>query len=251
MDGTIATSKAATGLRIRYIEHLRADLAKAAEQARAQGFSHIMIPPPWQHPDHRNPMLAWDLTQPDKTLGAGWSLSKVTAANPLPILMDVVIDSVACGSPLVDSAGGIFINPDPAALLDPRLAVDSQAAPARLTTTGEAAALGAFWEEHLAAWRTAGIAGFRIIGLNAVPPALLKPLLTALRRGAGSGLLLAWTPGMTPEARWRQSLPAYSTASSAPFPGGISPAAGSGKNALTSLAQAPSSAAPKSPTARA
>ena len=197
MDGTIATSKAATGLRIRYIEHLRADLAKAAEQARAQGFSHIMIPPPWQHPDHRNPMLAWDLTQPDKTLGAGWSLSKVTAANPLPILMDVVIDSVACGSPLVDSAGGIFINPDPAALLDPRLAVDSQAAPARLTTTGEAAALGAFWEEHLAAWRTAGVAGFRIIGLNAVPPALLKPLLTALRRGAGSGLLLAWTPGMT------------------------------------------------------
>ena len=199
MDGTVTTSSEVTDLRIRYVP-LPAALGEAAEGARAQGFSHLMIPPPWAHADHRNPMLATDLSRPARALGGGWSLAVAVASSRLPLLMDVVIDSVACGSPLVDSSGGVFQNPDPAALLDPRLGIDAQAAPARLATTGDAAALGAFWEEHLAAWRHDGVAGFRIVGLNAVSPALLKPLLTALRRGTGTGTLLAWTPGMSQDA---------------------------------------------------
>jgi starch synthase (maltosyl-transferring) len=145
-------------------------------------------------------MLAADFASADGTLGAGWSLAAAAAASPLPLVMDVVIDRVACGSPLVTAAGGCFADPDPSAVLDPRHTLDLRAAEARLGTAGEAAALGGFWEQQLAAWRGAGVAGFRLIGLNACPPDYIRPLVTALRRGAGSGLLLAWTPGMRRES---------------------------------------------------
>jgi starch synthase (maltosyl-transferring) len=200
MDGAILTASEVIGPRIRYVDLRRHDLAAAAARASEQGFTHVMIPPPWAHAPRGNLMLATDLSRPDAALGAGWSLEEAVLASALPLLLDVVVDSVACRSAAVAAGGGVFIDPDPADALDPRLAVDTDAAAARLATPADAAALGAFWEEQLAGWRASGVAGFRLIGLQACPPPLLKPLITALRRGAGSGLLLAWTPGMSRDA---------------------------------------------------
>jgi starch synthase (maltosyl-transferring) len=196
MDGTAATTRV-TGPRIRYLELLRTSLNEAAQEAASLGFTHAMIAAPWRC--GADPMLTKEFVPAD-ALGPGWSLAGAAAASPLPLLMDVVIDRVAGGSPLVAAAGGCFADPDPSLVLDPRQQVDIRAAAARLTTPGEAAALGAFWEEHLAGWRADGVAGFRLIGLSACPAPLIRPLVTALRRGAGSGLLLAWTPGMSRDA---------------------------------------------------
>jgi starch synthase (maltosyl-transferring) len=199
MDGTAATARV-TGPRIRYLDIAAGPLNAAAQEAASLGFTHAMIPPPWRRGAGGDAMLAADLSVADPALGAGWSIAGAAAASPLPLLMDVVIDRVACGSKLVAEAGGCFVDPDPAVVLDPRLHVDIRAAEARLGTVGEAAALGGFWEQKLAAWRGAGVAGFRLIGLNACPAASISPLVTALRRGAGSGLLFVWTPGMRRDA---------------------------------------------------
>jgi starch synthase (maltosyl-transferring) len=200
MDGAIRTASEVTGPRIRYVDLRRHDLADAANHASEQGFTHVMIPPPWAHAPRGSLMLATDLSQPDAVLGAGWSLEEAVSATALPVLMDVVVDSVACRSAAGAAGGGVFADPDPAAALDPRRAVDTDAAAARLATPADAAALGAFWEARLAAWSTCCVAGFRLLGLQACPAPLLKPLITALRRGAGNGLLLAWTPGMNRDA---------------------------------------------------
>jgi starch synthase (maltosyl-transferring) len=196
MDGTVAAASEVTGPRIRYVDIFRASATEAAQDAAWRGFTHVMIPPPWRRGAGG---LAADLGVGDSALGAGWSIAATATASPLPLLMDVVIDRVAAGSPLA-AAGGCFAEPDASAVLDPRQQVDIRAASARLASSGEAAALGGFWEAHFSTWRGAGVAGFRLIGLNSCPTPLIRPLVTALRRGAGTGLLLAWTPGMSREA---------------------------------------------------
>jgi len=196
MDGTAAATQV-KGLRIRALDLFGTSLNEAAQDAALLGFTHAMIPPPWRR--GADPMLVAAFS-PAESLGPGWSLAGATAASPLPLLMDVVIDRVACGSPLVAAAAGCFADPDLSVVLDPRQQVDTRAATARLATAGDAAALGAFWEEYLSAWRGAGVAGFRVIGLDACPAPHIRPLVTALRRGAGGGLLLAWTPGMSRDA---------------------------------------------------
>ncbi len=200
MDQAISATTKVTGPRIRYVDIARTDVTRGSEEAASLGFTHVMIPPPWRRGARGNPMLTADFDQPCDGLGAGWSLADAAASSPLPILMDVVIDRLACGSAAVAAAGGVFVDPDPASVLDPRRDVDTQASLARLETQGDAAALGAFWEHHLARWMTAGLAGFRLIGLNSCPAPLLRPLVTALRRGTGTGLLLAWTAGMGRDA---------------------------------------------------
>jgi starch synthase (maltosyl-transferring) len=197
MDGTVAAASEVTGPRIRYVDIFRNSATEAAQDAAWRGFTHVMIPAPWRRGAGG---LAADLAAGDAALGAGWSIGDMASASPLPLLMDVVLDRVACGSTLVAAGGGCFVEPDPSAVLDPRRQVDIHAATAVLASPGDAAALGGFWEQYFAAWTDAGVAGFRLIGLDACPAGFIRPLVTALRRGAGRGLLLAWTPGMSREA---------------------------------------------------
>jgi starch synthase (maltosyl-transferring) len=55
-----------------------------------------------------------------------------------------------------------------------------------------------YWRQRLRSWISAGVAGFRCIGITNAPPQFWQGVMTAARQG-GAVRFLAWTPGCTPE----------------------------------------------------
>ncbi|WP_159996024.1 alpha-1,4-glucan--maltose-1-phosphate maltosyltransferase [Roseomonas sp. 18066] len=58
--------------------------------------------------------------------------------------------------------------------------------------------LGLWWQEQLAAWAGAGIAGFRCLDPGAAPPGFLARRIAALRERHPGLVFIAWTPGSGP-----------------------------------------------------
>src|SRR5262249_34626859 len=82
--------------------------------------------------------------------------------------------------------------------LDPR--TDLQRVNAALARFDDPAAtrhLEQIWSARLAGWLGAGVAGFRILGLDRVPAVFLARLIQSVRNEAGSGEFLGWTPGVS------------------------------------------------------
>jgi starch synthase (maltosyl-transferring) len=187
-------------LRIYYTDPLTEDPAGAVQAAASLGFSHIMIPPPWRGVPHADRLLAASLDDFADGLPEAAALPVMTGLAReagLGLLLDIVLDRVAAHTTLAENTP--FATPEPALLLDPRLGVRAAEATACLDDAAQAQTLGVWWGRHLARWREAGVAGFRLVGLASCPGPGLPALLAPLRAAAGDGLLLAWTPGMTPD----------------------------------------------------
>ncbi len=121
--------------------------------------------------------------------------ARARAAGVTPLL-DLAADRVAAAGALAAGAPGLFAPPDPHQVLDPRRPIETgRAALARVADPETGAALGAWWGERLAAWRDAGFAGVRLLGLARLPGPALGPMLGALRAAAHDAILLGWTPG--------------------------------------------------------
>jgi starch synthase (maltosyl-transferring) len=189
-----------TAPRVYYTDPMKEEPAAAVHTAASLDFTHVMIPPPWRTVTHHDRFLAASLEEPDSALPADASLPGMVLLVEeagLGLLIDVVLDRVA--AQVVSNNTTIFAVPDAAALLDPRRGLAADVATAHLEESAQAGALGAWWGQHLARWRRQGAAGFRLLGLAACPDYALPSLLAPLRVATGDGLLLAWTPGMTPD----------------------------------------------------
>ncbi len=169
--------------------------------ATQQGFSHLMIAPPWVSGPRGDAYLTADFVpaSPDLDLAA---LCRQAGRAGLGVLLDVVIDRISATSPLLAAAGCPFAAATRDMILDPRRGEGADAAPATLGTTGDALALAAWWAKWLGGWVDQGISGFRLLGLDAVPPTLLPAFTGALRQALPQALLLAWTPGL-PRSAWQ------------------------------------------------
>jgi starch synthase (maltosyl-transferring) len=180
-----------TTSRILYVDPAR-DAPEAAFAAAARlGFSHVLLPPPWP------PSAAGDRLAPsalDAPALREWNLGARAAG--LAVLLDVQVNRLAagCGARL---GGGLFHATNPRAALDPRQAVDVDADTAFVESEEDGLALGAFWARHLTRWMTQGVSGVRLLGLDAIPPRSLGPLLRAMSDGAPDAALFAWAPGMS------------------------------------------------------
>jgi starch synthase (maltosyl-transferring) len=184
--------------RIYYTDPVAEAPAGAVRAAAALGFSHVMVPPPWRFPPHGDRFVSASLSEIDPSLppdAALPALAGLARDAGLGLLLDVAIDRVAAGADLASAA--VFTRPDAGVQMDPRQNAESGVAKARLDTDADARATGAWWGAHLRTWRAAGAAGFRVLGLAACPAAHVHAFLSALREGAGDGLLLVWTPGMS------------------------------------------------------
>jgi starch synthase (maltosyl-transferring) len=69
-----------------------------------------------------------------------------------------------------------------------------------LAGTGDALALAAWWAPRLRGWHAEGVAGFRLLGLEAFDAPLLAAFMGALRSALPEAILLAWTHGLGTDA---------------------------------------------------
>ncbi len=179
---------------LRIVAGQLAGVQAQAEQAAAQGFSHLLLPPPWRAVAGE-PFLTRDFAALDPALGgtdlAG--LAQQAKAAGVALLLDVVLDGVAAEA---DLAGTPFLPPDAAAILDPRRRVRARMARARLDSAEDAAALSGWWAKQLRSWHAQGVAGFRLLGLHGMTEAHVTGLFAALRQAVPGAILLPWTPGL-------------------------------------------------------
>jgi len=185
--------------RILYVDARWWEPGALIERAGSLGFTHALSAPPWPGHFRRGRFLAQDFDGFDPAHaepGGLMALAARTREAGLDLLLDVQIDCVAAGSALAGLEGAPFRDPAPASLLDPRATGDAAAAVAPLETPGDALALAAWWVPVLRGWLQDGIAGFRLLGLSALPDALVGQLFGALRQALPDAVLLIWTPGM-------------------------------------------------------
>jgi starch synthase (maltosyl-transferring) len=182
-----------TTSRILYVDPLTEPPAAAFPRAAALGFTHAMVPPPWP------PSARGDRFAPSAlTLPCFGTLTKTALDAGIGLLVDVQINRLAAGAGATIGRG-LFHAVDPLAVLDPRHGVDLDADTAFISDDIQAAALGAFWAGHLVRWGDLGAAGFRLLGLDGLPPASIGAFLAALRAGAPDAALVVWAPGLSRE----------------------------------------------------
>ncbi len=171
------------------------------DAASGLGITHVLIPSPFLPGGRPERGLIADHDRLHPALGTGapeaWLRQACEAATAagLGLLMDVRVDRVAADGALADSQPTPFLALDRDAVLDPRRDLDVQASLAAAATPEQATALAAWWTQRLDGWHAAGVAGFRLLGLDGLPGDAVVPLLRALRQGCRA-LLLAWTPGV-------------------------------------------------------
>ena len=180
-----------TTSRILYVDPAKDAPEAAFAEAARLGFSHVLLPPPWPASAAGDRLAPSALDAP--AFGA-WI--QAAQAAGLAVLLDLQVNRLAAGCG-VRLGGGLFHATNPRAAMDPRQAVDADADTAFVESDADAHALGAFWARHLTRWTAAGLAGVRLLGLDATPPASLGAFLTAMSEGAPDAALLAWAPGMS------------------------------------------------------
>jgi starch synthase (maltosyl-transferring) len=175
------------------------DVPGVFARAAALGFSHVLMPPPWPG-DAADPFLSLDFDGPTQAPGGLDALIEAARAAGIGLLLDVVLDRVADSGVLARESGSPFSRPDEASRLDPRRHALAGAALARMDGPDDLAVLAGWWGRRLSTWHAAGVAGFRLLGLRALPENLLASFVASLRDAVPGALLLAWTPGLSRDA---------------------------------------------------
>jgi starch synthase (maltosyl-transferring) len=189
----VGMTQGASPLRVQAVR--LAHLAAEARRAAGLGFTHVLAPPPFRA-GRDGPFLVRDFGALCPAIGGDLAkLAREVAAAGVGLLIDVVVDRVDSG--FVSAGADPFVAPDPGLALDPRHPVLPGAALARLEGPDDVADLAAWWAAKLVVWHAAGVAGFRLLGLRAVPEGQLASFFAALREAVPEAVLLPWTPGLS------------------------------------------------------
>jgi hypothetical protein len=170
-------------------------------RAQALGFDHLCVSPVFECGPTGDIFLTSDVERASPLLGtydtadeAVAAIAALCGAHGLTLLLDVVLDRAAADGSFARTAGLPF-RPQSFAqtVVDPRQASDaSHAVRLHLDGAGAGDALVRFWTERLLRLAQNGASGFRLLGFEQLPSAVLAEI----RRGVASALFLAWTPGI-------------------------------------------------------
>jgi starch synthase (maltosyl-transferring) len=171
-------------------------------RCRAMGFDTVCVAPPFAPgasgdifitADHEalHPALDWQ-----GSADAGIArMVDAAAAQGLRIWLDLALDRVAIDAAIHQreerwfSTGGCGALPNPR-----RTPYRLDVAYARLEQTEVAEAMTAWWLDRLGRLVRAGVAGFRCLEPDRVPPPLWRQIIDAIRTRAPQCRFLAWTP---------------------------------------------------------
>jgi starch synthase (maltosyl-transferring) len=175
------------------------------ERVRSLGFDHLCIAPVFAPGAFGDVFLAADFEAAAPILSfvgpvdqAVAEIAALCRRYDLALLLDLVVDRLAIDSPALRRPGFPFGDQPPdRTVIDPRLPpAEVHTAFARLDDPASIAALTSWWADRLTRLIGSGAAGFRLLNLDRMPGHLLTNLVTRVRRQAGSGCFLGWTPGV-------------------------------------------------------
>jgi starch synthase (maltosyl-transferring) len=171
-------------------------------RCRAMGFNTVCVAPPFM------PGASGDIfiTADHETLhpALGWAgpadagiaeVAGAAAGQGLALWLDLAIDRVAIDASVRQRQERWFTTGGCGALPSPRRTpYRLDVAYARLEQTETAQAMAAWWLDRLGRLVEAGIAGFRCLEPDRVPPPLWRQIIGSVRARAPACRFLAWTP---------------------------------------------------------
>jgi starch synthase (maltosyl-transferring) len=174
---------------------------------RAMGFSHILIPPPFLSGSVNGGSVLCDAERPHAALRSSASggdtlraIANLCAEHELGLLLDVDVASLAADAPLrVDHPDWFQAIAAFDGLPDPRQPPIESGVRWRLHDADSAKAALGWWSGRLRDWSRAGVAGFRLLSLDAAPAPWWAQLTANVRAQVPATVLLGWTQGLTPE----------------------------------------------------
>ena len=182
-----------------------ADWATLLDGAAGMGFDAVMISPPGHPGPTGHALLPADWSRPHPALPAAESVGKAVAAlaalcraRGLALMVDLVADRIAAGSPLAADLGLDIPLADP---LDPRVAPEDRgAAPVPFADEAVRDRVAKRFVAYATALAEGGVTGFRCLAPERVPVALWAEVGAAVRRLVPGARMLAWTPGLSADA---------------------------------------------------
>ena len=168
----------------------------------AMGFDTVCVAPPFVPGaggdifitgDHESlhPALGWQGSADDGIA----RITHAASAQGLRIWLDLAIDRVAIDAVIRQREAQWFSTGGCGALPNPRRTpYRLDVAYARLEQTEIAEAMTAWWLDRLVRLVRAGVAGFRCLEPDRVPPPLWRQIIGAIRTQAPQCRFLAWTP---------------------------------------------------------
>ncbi len=160
--------------------------------AAALGFNAVLLASPFAaatDPSSPRTPLPRDYGQIDDECGGGAAVAVLQQAAGaarqagLELLLDIDISHIALDAPLLHQHADWFVH-------------SGQGASFRFL--GETDATVAWWDERIAAWQQAGIAGFRCFSPAVVPAAAWAQLIGAAQARDEAVVFIAWTAGLAP-----------------------------------------------------
>jgi starch synthase (maltosyl-transferring) len=172
----------------------------ALRRAAEWGFTYVCLAPLLASRPPSDIFLADNFERAEPRLEAGDSaLEAIRRAAALArqvgleLLLDVVLDRVDGDGAAARTNPELFTRPFARVdVVDPRASpADLHSAIARFDEVSARRALLEVWSERLSAWRDAGVAGFRLLGLDCTPPDFIADLVHRVQ-----GVhFLGWTLG--------------------------------------------------------
>ncbi len=167
----------------------------------AMGFSHVCLAPPFEPGASGDIFVHATFDRLHPALGFGGTAeqglilaAELASREGLRLMLDIAPGHVAIDAPLRQSQPDWFRSAGDASIADPRRSPHRiDVALPRFAQTALADAVSDWWIGLLTRLTGTGVAGFRCLTLDLVPPSFWRRLTTAFP----DTLFLAWTPGVT------------------------------------------------------
>ena len=184
---------------LRHLSDLHAFKA-AVRSAVASGFNHVCVGPVFDLGPGGDPLLVSDHGRSIANLNSAGApfvlirgLRQVCEKAGLALFVDIVLDRFALESASARALAGLYeglpgLNP-----LDPRL--DRRVATSAMLRSGAEEAAADWWAELLSELVTAGAQGFRLLGLDGLPPHALRRIIHRVRMKTACAFW-GWTLGL-------------------------------------------------------
>jgi starch synthase (maltosyl-transferring) len=189
------TAAAPSSPAIYYIprEKLSSPWPEHFSQAQAMGFNAALLGSPFAAAEDvsapHSPPLTTSHDQIEPSLGGGGALHAFAQAAAaarhagLALLLDIALDHLAPSAVLVHEHPDWFVH--------------APAGPAFRYLSDSDGTVD-WWDSQIAAWQSAGIAGFRCLAATKIPPAVWTRLIAAARARHPGTSFMAWTIGASP-----------------------------------------------------
>jgi starch synthase (maltosyl-transferring) len=165
----------------------------------AMGFNAVLLGTPFAGTGIGADFLVRDYDNFDAAFGGGAAIDGLraaagaAAAAGVALFLDVALDHVAVGAPLLEEHADWFVH-----WVENGAEHDREGASFRYL--GETDATVDWWDDRLAAWQAAGVGGFVCPGVAAVPAAVWERLIAAAKARDPGVVFVAWTAGLADAA---------------------------------------------------